>query len=305
MATAALAVAPHQQLNFSYRAILGILCIAAGIAAFAATWISSDPAIRIAYGFVLSAVYLVITLVVRRVSALQPFWELSFAFFILAFSRWLNTLVGFAGTAVLHDPPNAGDPLASTISGTVIIQLLATLVAIAPVILSTVMTGRGRASVYATRGTFGRWFLFAVVFFVVFYVVLATLPLRPGSPANQVFPTNGPLTVARFVGLTPALVVVSLSNGFEEEFLSRGLFLQKYETFFSVRTSNVLQAIVFSIAHVGVTYTPVLLVFLIGVFLLALFAGFLMRRTSSVLTPAIFHGALDMGIYIAFLTYAT
>jgi membrane protease YdiL (CAAX protease family) len=300
-----MADAPRQQLNFSSRAILGIVCVAAGVAAFAAPWISNDPATKIAYGFVLCVVYLALTLLVRRVSALQPFWELSFAFFILAFSRWLNSLVGFAGTAILHDPPNAGNPLASTISGTVTIQLLGTLVAIAPVILSTVVTGRGLRSVYATRGTLGGWFVFAVLFFALFYVFLATLPLRPASPANQLFPTNGPLTVARIVDLTPALVVVSLSNGFEEEFLSRGLFLQKYETFFSVRTANALQAIVFSIAHVGVTYTPVLLIFLVIVFLLGIVAGYLMRKTNSVLTPAIFHGALDMGIYVAFLTYAT
>ena len=305
MATAALAVVPRHELNFSSRAILGILCVAAGIAAFAAPWISNDLATRTAYGVVLSVVYLAITLLARSVSPLRPFWELSFAFFILAFSRLLNSLVGFVGTAVLHDPPNAGDPLASTISGTVVVQLLGTLVAIAPVILSTLVTGRGLGSIYATRGTLGRWFVFAILFFIIFYVFLATLPLRPDSPANQLFPTNGPLTVARFVGLTPALLVVSLSNGFEEEFLSRGLFLQKYQTFFGVRSSNVLQAIVFSTAHVGVTYTPVLLVFLVIVFLLGLFAGYLMRRTNSVLTPAIFHGSLDMGIYLAFLTYAT
>jgi membrane protease YdiL (CAAX protease family) len=300
-----MAATPRHELNFSSRAILGIICVAAGIAAFAAPWISSDPPTRFAYGIVLSLVYLAVTLVARGLPALRPFWELSLAFFILAFSRLLNSLVGFVGTAILHDPPNVGDPLASTISGTVLVQLLGTVVAIAPVILSTVVTGRGLASVYATRGTLGRWFVFAVVFFVVFYVFLATLPLRPDSLANQLFPTNGPLTVALFVRLTPALLVVSLSNGFEEEFLSRGLFLQKYETFFGVRTSNVLQAIVFSAAHVGVTYTPALLVFLIIVFLLGLFAGYLMRRTNSVLTPGIFHGALDMGIYLAFLTYAT
>src|SRR5215467_7965064 len=109
MATAAMDIAPRQQLNFSSRAILGILCVGAGIAAFAAPWISVDPATRIAYGFVLSVVYLVVTLVVRTASSLHPFWELSFAFFILALSRWLNTLVAFAGTAILHDPPNVGD----------------------------------------------------------------------------------------------------------------------------------------------------------------------------------------------------
>jgi len=305
MATQDMAVAPRQPLVLSSQAILAILCLAAGIAAFAAPWISADPATRIAYGLVLSVVYLAVTLVARRVSALRPYWELAFAFFILAFSRLLNSAVGLVGTAILRDPPSAGDPLASTISGTVVVQLLGTLVAIAPVLLSTLVTKRGLGSVYATRGQLGRWFVFAIVFFVLFYVFLATLPLRPGSPAHQFFPTNGPLTVARFLGLTPALLAVSLSNGFEEEFLVRGLFLQKYQTFFGVGTSNVLQAIVFATAHAGVTYTPALLFFLVSVFALGLFAGYLMRRTNSVLTPGLFHGALDMGIYLAFLTYAT
>jgi membrane protease YdiL (CAAX protease family) len=305
MATAELAVAPHQQLNLSSRAFLGVVCVAAGIAAFAAPWISSDLVIRIVYGLVLSVVYLAVTLLARRVSSLQPFWELSFAFFILAISRLLNSGVVLVGTAILHDPPNAGDPLASTISGTVVVQLLGTLVAIAPVILSTMVTRRGLASVYATSGRLGRWFVFAVVFFVVFYLFVATLPLRPDSPANQLFRTNGPLTVARVVGLTPALLVVSLSNGFEEEFLTRGLFLQKYQTFFGVGTSNVLQAIVFASAHAGVTYTPTLPLFLVMAFALGLFAGYLMRRTNSVLTPGICHGAVDIAIYLAFLTYAT
>jgi membrane protease YdiL (CAAX protease family) len=306
MATAALAVAPRQQLRFSSQTMLGGLCLTAGIAAFAAPWISPDLATRTAYGLILSVIYLAVTLFVRSVAALQPYWELSFAFFILACSRFLNSVVDLVGTAVLHDPPHAGDPLASTLSGTVVVQLLGTVVAIAPVLLSTLVTGRGLGSIYATKGKLGGWFVFAVVFLVAFYVFLATLPLRPGSPATHLLPTNGPLTLARFLGLTPALLVVSLSNGFEEEVLARGLFLQKYEPFFGVRTSNVLQAIVFSAAHAEVTYTPSLLLFLVVcIFPLGLFAGFLMRTTNGVLTPGIFHGALDMGIYLAFLTYAT
>jgi membrane protease YdiL (CAAX protease family) len=217
----------------------------------------------------------------------------------------LNTLVGLVGISILHDPPNAGDPLASTITGTVVVQLLESLVAIAPVMLSTLVTGRGLGSIYATRGKLGRWLLLAVVFFVLFYLFLLTLPLRPDSLASRLFPTNGPLTIGRFLSLTPALLVVSLSNGFEEEFLIRGLFLQKFQTFFGVGTSNVLQAIVFAIAHVGVSYTPVLLFVLVIALLLGLFAGYLVRSTNSLLTPGIVHGALDMGIYVAFLTYAT
>ena len=152
----------------------------------------------------------------------------------------------------------------------------------------------------------GRWFVFAIVFFVLFYFFLASLPLRPDSPAQRLLPESGTLTLGRFLVLTPALLVVSFSNGFEEEFLFRGLFLQKYGVFFGPRIANVLQAIVFASAHVGVTYTPNFLIFVVLLIVpLGLFGGYLMRATNSVITPSIFHGAVDMGIYLAFLSYAT
>ena len=40
-------------------------------------------------------------------------------------------------------------------------------------------------------------------------------------------------------------------------------------------------------------------------FPLGLAAGYLMRTTESVLTPAIFHGALDIAIYLVFLSYVS
>jgi membrane protease YdiL (CAAX protease family) len=142
----------------------------------------------------------------------------------------------------------------------------------------------------------------AALSFVVVYVVVATIPLRPGSAIQQLLPENTNLTVAKMLALTPALLVVSLSNGFEEEFLFRGLFLQKYEALFGGRLANVLQAIIFSIAHLGVTYTPSALVFIVlVVFPLGLLAGYLMRASNSLVVPAIVHGALDMAIYVGFL----
>jgi membrane protease YdiL (CAAX protease family) len=195
--------------------------------------------------------------------------------------------------------------IASTISGTVILQLLTTLIAIVPVVGLTLVSGKDLRSIYAHTGVAGRWLAFAVVFFVLFYLFLATIPLRPGSFAERMLPTNGTPTFAAFLAITPALVLVSISNSFEEEFLFRGLFLQKYERFFGARLANVVQALIFSVAHGGITYTPVAWLFIVLiVFPLGLAAGYLMRATRGVLVPGLFHGALDMAIYLAFLTYA-
>jgi membrane protease YdiL (CAAX protease family) len=288
-------------LSLGRRLIFAVVCLCLGIIPFA-RWIPGDL-VRIIY----VAVLLAFALFARTQPALRKYWELAFAFAVFGLVALLDRFVnGYVGSSLLHDPPNAGDPLASTVAGTVVIQLLDALSAILPVVVLTRISGGDLSSIYVHKGVLGRWFVFAIVFFGAFYLFPASLPLRPDSPAHRLLPENGTLTLARFLALSPALLLVSLSNGFEEEFLFRGLFLQKYEVFFGARLANVLQAMVFASAHVGVTYTPNFLLFaVLLVFPLGLFGGYLMRATNSVISPGIFHGALDMGIYLAFLSYAS
>jgi len=97
-----------------------------------------------------------------------------------------------------------------------------------------------------------------------------------------------------------------ISNGFQEEFLFRALFLQRYGIFLGAYLANVVQALVFAFAHLGVTYTPSAVVFtLVAVFPLGLIAGYLMRSSNGVVAPALFHAGLDIPIYLAFLTYVS
>ena len=288
-------------LGLRRRLVLALVCLCLGIIPFA-RWLPGDL-VRIVYLVVLLA----FALFARAQPSLRTYRELAFAFAMFGLVAVLDGLVnGSVGTSLLHDPPNEGDPLASTVRGTVVIQLLDALSAIVPVLVLTRISGRDLGSIYVRKGVLGRWFVFAIVFFVVFYVFLASLPLRPDSPAHRLLPESSTLTLGRFLALTPALLLVSFSNGFEEEILFRGLFLQEYEVFFGARIANVLQALVFAAAHEGVTFTPNFLLFaVLLIFPLGLFGGYLMRRTNSVITPGIFHAAVDMGIYLALLSYAS
>jgi membrane protease YdiL (CAAX protease family) len=294
------------QLAVSQQWTLALVCLCAGAAPLAGRWIP-DAVARIAYGVLLTAAYLAVTLFARKRASLQQFWELSLAFFVLALVQVLNNSIpGFVATAILHAPPTTGNPLASTVYGTVVVQLVTTLVAIVPVVVFTLVSGRDLGSIFVRRGRLGGWLIVSIVFFALFYLFMATIPLRPAGIAQRLLPTNGTVTLDHFLALTPALLIVSISNGFEEEFLFRGLFLQKYNRFFGAGVSNGLQAAVFSVAHAGVTYTPSALLFiLVLVFPLGLVTGYLMRATDSVITPGIFHGALDMAIYLPFLTYVS
>ena len=294
---------PHRDV-LTAAGLAGV-CLCAGVAPLAARWIPDDAA-RIAYGVLVAAALLAFSLFARASSALRRFREVSFAFFVLAVVQVLNNAIpGYVGTAILRDPPTPGDPLASTVPGTVVVQLVETAIAIVPVIALTRLSGRHLGSIYV-RGLAGKWLVFAIAFFVVFYLFLATVPLRPGSFTQRLLPTNGVVTLDRFLALTPVLLVVAISNGFEEEFLFRGLFLQNYEWLFGARVANVLQAAVFSCAHAGVTYTPSVLLFIvIVVFPFGLVTGYLMRASNSIITPGMVHAAADLAIYLALLSYAS
>jgi membrane protease YdiL (CAAX protease family) len=287
------------------QAMLVVYCLCAGVAPLAARWITVDV-VRVATGVVLDVILLALNGYARNEPSLRQYWALPFAFFVLACVQVLNnTIPGFVGTTLLHAPPNAGNPLSSTVPGTVVVQLVGMLVAILPIILLTKVAGRDLGSIYVRRGKLGGWLGFAIVFFVIIYLFIATLPLRPDSPVHRLLPANGALTFERVLFLSPALLVVVLSNAFEEELLFRGLFLQQFNLFFGAGVANVLQAVIFSIAHAGVTYTPSALLFIVAVvFPFGLFAGYLMHSTKSVIVPSIVHAGLDIAIYVAFLSYA-
>jgi uncharacterized protein len=294
--------APSARLDVRGRAGLALLCLCAAAAPLAARWIP-DLAIRLSCGVLIAAGLLALGLASGKLTPLRQFRELSWALFVFALVQVLNNSIPrFVGTYVLGESPTDANPLASTISGSVVMQLVETAIAVVPILVLTRLGGLNLASLYLRKRPGGRWLVFAIAAFLAVYVYIATMPLRPGSPIQQIIPTGANLTVQRVLALTPALLVMALSNGFQEELLFRGLFLERYAVFFGAGAANVLQAAVFAVAHVDVTYTPMLLVFLVAVvFPLGLLAGYVMRASNGLFVPAILHGAFDILIYLGFL----
>jgi membrane protease YdiL (CAAX protease family) len=294
--------APAAHLELRERVGLALSCLGAAVAPLAARWIP-DLATRISCGVLIAGGLLVLNLASAKVRTLRQVSPLSWALFNFALVQVLNNSIPrYVATFVLGESPTSGNPLASSVSGSVVIQLLETAIASLPILLLARFCGVDLASLYLRTHTTGRWLIFAIAAFLALYVFILTIPLRPGSPIQQVLPIASNLTIPRLLALTPALLVMALSNGFQEELLFRGLFLQRYTLFFGAGVANVLQATVFAVAHVEVTYTPMLLLFLVAaVFPLGLLAGYLMRASNGIWVPAIVHGALDMAIYLGFL----
>ena len=102
---------------------------------------------------------------------------------------------------------------------------------------------------------------------------------------------------------SPLILVIVLANGVREELLYRGIFLKKYEPVLGLRSSNLLQAIIFSLSHSvagrgNITYTPFLIVLVLQTFLLGLAWGYIMQRTDSMLGSILFHAGSDIAIFL-------
>ncbi len=279
------------------RAILAVLCLVGGIAPLAGRALPGTAA-QLVYGLAVAAALLMVTVVLRRSSGASDLWPLSFAFFVFATVQVLNNAVPpFVQTSLLHETSVSGDPLGSSVGGTVVIQLLEAVLAVVPILVLTRAAGFDLGSVYARVGRVGRWHIVAVVAFVGLFVLFGIVP------SHRYIPIHGTLTLGRYLALAPALLVMALSNGFEEEFLFRGLFLQRFTALFGFAWANVLQALIFSYAHVGVSYTPSAVLFIVATVLpLGLAAGYVMRKSDGVVAPALLHGGVDIAIYLAFLT---
>jgi membrane protease YdiL (CAAX protease family) len=92
-------------------------------------------------------------------------------------------------------------------------------------------------------------------------------------------------------------------NGLKEELLFRGLFLKKYETFLGSDSSNLLQAFIFSLAHLQPVITPFVMIYLVLTFFLGLGFGEVIQRTDSLLGAILFHAAADIPVILAIFSF--
>jgi membrane protease YdiL (CAAX protease family) len=129
--------------------------------------------------------------------------------------------------------------------------LLDTLIAVVPILVLTKMAQLDLRSMYARFGRFGRAYVIAIVSFIAVYITIGLLPF------HRLLPIHGTMTWPQYLSLSPALLVLVVSNGFQEEFLFRGLFLRRYSAILGVHTASVVLTLVFAFAHAWITYTPV------------------------------------------------
>ncbi len=221
---------------------------------------------------------------VHRSSRLRPFSPVSYAFFVFALVISIRHLI-------LDSSPVNG--LLSSLNGLLLYQVIDTSAVFAPVILLILANGGRLSSLFLQKGNLRLGLGIGIPVFLVFLIVSFVIE-QALAPSFGVRGVGLPFVLS----IAPYLSIVALLNGPKEELLYRGLFLQRYDLFLPLRSTNVLSAIVFALSVVEPEYFPQL----IGAVLVALVGGLLfvrlMRKTKSLIAPGLCEGASTIPIYL-------
>lgn len=285
------------------QVLLVLFCLVAGIGYRASVSLVPSGIAEDAFVLVAAAVLLAIALLAKRTGSLRAYWEIPFAFFVFYVAAFfgdgnISPLQHWFVRDVLHESTSSNNPLASTVTGSVLAQLFGTVILAIPIIVLTIAAGGSLASIFLAWPK--SWWPIAIG--VASLAVFWFLALR--GRTESFFAIHGELSTSRFLALTPALLVLVLLNGFREEIFFRALFLNKYGMFLRPILSNLLAAVIFTSFHVQVTYAASVLIFLGYTLIIGLVAGWLMQRSGSLLSSVLFHAGTDIPIFLVYLTWA-
>jgi len=227
----------------------------------------------------ISIVFLLSAILLRQNNNLRKYFDVVFAFFLAAFVSALQQIALLLGW---WSGSTMSDIAASTFFNTLLVVI--------PIVALTKIASGNTASIYLAKGRLWLGLAVGLAAFTLFF-------LTSIEGASTLF-AGKDLSFERMLPWMPWILVFVLSNGLREELWCRGLFLNRFENFVGSKTANLLQATVFSLAHIDVRYTPELLIFLGITFFLGLAFGFLIQKTRSLLGAILFHAGADVPVII-------
>lgn len=223
----------------------------------------------------LTTALLVVALVMRGNDRVKPYWPLFYAFFVAGAAIFISSLFS-------DDLLRTFGVTIATPKGIALAKFSESILIVITILVLMPVMGFNLRSMYLQQGKVRIWLPVAIAALIV-------IPLFAYFSLSS--SQSGVLD--KLLPLWPWISLFVISNGFMEELLYRGIFLQKYESFLGKAWSNILTAIVFAIMHTQVTYAAQMVQFLVIVLVLALIWGFLMQKSESLWGAALFHAASD------------
>jgi membrane protease YdiL (CAAX protease family) len=245
---------------------------------------------NLAYNLVISVIFLVTSLLLKRTERWSQYWRVGFTFFVASVaypSTWLLE----ARTSSVLDRLGL---IARTPQYLGVEKVFEAIVVVVPVILLTKLSGADLGSIYLKRGNIKLGLGIGSLVFI--FLGTATFMF-----AAQRFTSPNVLGAAVLWGL-----VFSFVNSFMEELWLRGIFLKRLEPFLKVAGSVLLTSIIFAVLHSFVFYfTPAAIpFFFLNTLSLGLACGYLMMKSDSLWGPVLIHAASDFFLFLAVLAPA-
>jgi uncharacterized protein len=233
------------------------------------------------YYLALTAFFLVLTLVFKRVSFLKRFSPAAYAFLIAA-----GALL-FLKSGVLDIPRNETNPMKFL----ALDKLSQFTHVVTAILVLTLLGGDDLRSIFIKKGNLKYGLTFGLISFVGF-AVLGVI-IQWGS--KDVF--------GNLPGALPWLLLFVFANATMEELWFRGIFLRKYEALIGRQAAILVTALVFGTSHVFATYDFPGGRWLFGavVFGLGLLGAQAMFKEDGLVGPVLFHAGYDLTIMFSIL----
>jgi len=230
------------------------------------------------YKSVLVAGFAVSTWLTIRGTLAPAYGLLSFAFLAAAAANLLG-----ASAAYLHKPLRISD---DTLQGMAVGKAIEASVVVGSIVVLSWLIGVPAGALYLQAGRLGLGLAIGCGGFALFAVVAA-------MQARQM-----KISGRTIVGLLPWILLFVLANGFMEELWLRAIFLRPLISLIGPIAAIALTALVFALAHIGISYMSKeeRLRFLVILFPLGLAWGACLHFTGSILASALFHAGADLMI---------
>ena len=208
----------------------------------------------------------------------QAEWRQVFQAFFVASGA--NLIGWFFGPRIVRSLRLSDDRLQGISLG----KLIESCLVISTILLILFLNGNPPSSIYLEWGDL-RWGLIAGLGTGLVFLGIAFLQTKSLGISRK--------TLA---SLAPWIVIFVLANAAMEELWFRAIFLKRFEAFVGPAGSLILTALIFTTAHIGATYLSrkERLQFLVILFPLALWWGYLMQRSGGILGSILSHAGADL-----------
>lgn len=177
------------------------------------------------------------------------------------------------------------------LSGFAYTMVISTLLVSLPVIIGWLMSGQELSKIYIQRSEKTWGIIVGIIGLLLFGGLGVLQALDQG------------LDISVIGAAIPMALVFSLANGFREELVYRAVFLKGFQANIGVIATIIVTTLVFTLAHVDVSYTTGnLIVFATVLVLIGVIGSLIMMKTGSLIGAVLFHAGADVLLIMGLLS---